>query len=109
MTERFAHARSVIELPESMRHLLGEDGDIQSKKGPVFATAIIAGTMGVKRTSELIPFCHPLPIEDCKVQQINTVSRPQPYRSIHLEPINSSPINLSRYSRWRSQLLQVAR
>jgi cyclic pyranopterin phosphate synthase len=32
----------------------------------VFATAIVAGTMGVKKTSELIPFCHPLPIEGCK-------------------------------------------
>ncbi|KNC49933.1 molybdenum cofactor biosynthesis protein C [Thecamonas trahens ATCC 50062] len=31
-------------------------------KGPVFATAVIAGTMAVKRTSDLIPMCHPLPI-----------------------------------------------
>ena len=28
-------------------------------------TAIIAGTMAVKKTSELIPFCHPLPVEAC--------------------------------------------
>jgi cyclic pyranopterin phosphate synthase len=33
----------------------------------VFQTAIIAGTMAVKKTSELIPFCHPLPIEKCKI------------------------------------------
>jgi cyclic pyranopterin phosphate synthase len=39
--------------------------DIQGPKGPVFQTAIIAGTMAVKKTSELIPFCHPLPIEHC--------------------------------------------
>ena len=37
--------------------------DFNTAKGPVFCTAIIAGTMAVKRTSELIPFCHPLPIE----------------------------------------------
>ena len=36
-------------------------------KGPVFQTAIIAGTMAAKRTHELIPFCHPLGIESCKL------------------------------------------
>ena len=37
------------------------------KKGDVLATARIAGIMAAKRTSELIPLCHPLPIEDCNV------------------------------------------
>ncbi len=46
------------------------DNDLQGPKGPVFQTAIIAGTMAVKRTSELIPFCHPLPIENCAFQII---------------------------------------
>ena len=44
-----------------------DGNDIQSKKGPVFQTAIIAGTMGAKRTHELIPFCHPLGLESCKI------------------------------------------
>ncbi|MEY2983844.1 MAG: molybdenum cofactor biosynthesis protein, partial [Cyanobacteriota bacterium] len=35
-------------------------------KGPVIQTAIIAGTMAVKKTAELIPFCHTLPIQSCK-------------------------------------------
>jgi cyclic pyranopterin phosphate synthase len=44
------------------------DGDeIHSKKGPVFATAIIAGVMAAKKTHELIPFCHPLGLEKCDV------------------------------------------
>jgi len=54
--------------------LLGEeiisqliDGDIQTKKGPVFQTAIIAGTMAAKKTWDLIPFCHPIPLEKCKI------------------------------------------
>ncbi len=42
-----------------------EDGDLKGPKGPVFQTAVIAGTMAVKKTSELIPFCHPLPVEAC--------------------------------------------
>lgn len=39
--------------------------DLQGPKGPVLQTAIIAGTMAVKKTSDLIPFCHPLPVEHC--------------------------------------------
>ena len=52
-------------------HLGGEmvakfqNNDLHGPKGPVFQTAIIAGTMAVKKTSELIPFCHPLPVENC--------------------------------------------
>lgn len=66
VTNRTAHAQGVIEVPsEIMSQLL--NGDFQTKKGPVFHTAIIAGTMAVKKTSDLIPFCHPLLIEGCKL------------------------------------------
>lgn len=34
----------------------------------MFTTAIVAGVQAAKRTSDLIPFCHPLPIEDCRVE-----------------------------------------
>jgi cyclic pyranopterin phosphate synthase len=45
-----------------------QNNDLHGPKGPVFQTAIIAGTMAVKKTSELIPFCHPLPVEHCLFQ-----------------------------------------
>lgn len=66
VTERRAHARSVVRLPEAVRALLS-DGDLHSKKGPVFHTAIVAGVMAAKRTSELIPLCHPIGLEDCQI------------------------------------------
>lgn len=66
-TTRTATARAVVVLPEAAAAALAE-GDIQTKKGPVFQTAILAGIMGAKRTSELIPLCHPLPLHDCKVE-----------------------------------------
>ena len=47
-----------------------QNNDLQGPKGPVFQTAIIAGTMAVKKTSELIPFCHPLPVENCEFKII---------------------------------------
>ena len=64
-TRRSATAQSIIEVGTEVMALL-EDGDIQSKKGPVFQTAIIAGTMAAKKTAELIPFCHPIPIDNAK-------------------------------------------
>jgi molybdenum cofactor biosynthesis protein MoaC len=41
--------------------------EIDGPKGPVFSTAIICGVLGSKRTSELIPFCHNIPIESCDI------------------------------------------
>jgi cyclic pyranopterin phosphate synthase len=67
VTRRMAHAKTSIKMPDSIiEKIIG--GDIKSKKGPVFHTAIIAGTMGVKNTSILIPFCHSLNIEKCDIK-----------------------------------------
>ena len=65
-TDREACARSVVRLPGAVLAEL-EGGDIATKKGPVFATAIIAGVMAAKKTHELIPFCHPLGLENCNI------------------------------------------
>jgi cyclic pyranopterin phosphate synthase len=54
-TERHAHASARVFLPPAVQQAV-EGDEIQSAKGPVFQTAIIAGTMGAKRTHELIPF-----------------------------------------------------
>ena len=65
-TERKAHARARVRLPADIAaHISGDE--IETKKGPVFATAIIAGVMAAKKTHELIPFCHPLGLDNCKV------------------------------------------
>lgn len=44
----------------------------KSKKGPVLQTAVIAAIMGVKKTSELIPMCHPLNLSgiNCEVEEL---------------------------------------
>jgi len=66
-TERYAHAMALVWLPAEVASQF-HHGDIASKKGPVFDTAILAGVMGAKRTSDLIPLCHPLPLSHCGVQ-----------------------------------------
>ena len=65
-TDRQAHARTIVEFPAAVADRFA-DGDIQTAKGPVFATAIVAGVMASKRTHELIPFCHPLGLDNCKI------------------------------------------
>jgi cyclic pyranopterin phosphate synthase len=66
VTKRTATARAIVSLPASIAAEFA-DGDYVSKKGSVIQTAILAGIMGAKRTSELIPLCHPLGLDDCKV------------------------------------------
>ena len=67
VTERRATAEARLRLPASVARALRRSGH-RTRKGPVFDTAIIAGVMAAKRTHELIPFCHPLPLENCQVE-----------------------------------------
>ena len=64
VSPRHAAAQAIVRFPVAVARAL-RDGGMRAKKGPVIDTAIIAGTMAVKRTHDLIPFCHPLAIERC--------------------------------------------
>lgn len=65
-TRREARAEAMIRLPATVARELARTGH-RTKKGPVFDTAIIAGVLAAKRTHELIPFCHPLPLSGVKI------------------------------------------
>ena len=64
ITRREATAEARVRLPANVAKGLAATGH-RTKKGPVFDTATIAAVQAVKRTHELIPFCHPLPIDHC--------------------------------------------
>lgn len=66
VTTRLAIAKSIVELPAEVEREF-KNNDIHTKKGSVFNTATIAGVMAAKKTAELIPFCHPIPIDDCQI------------------------------------------
>lgn len=66
ITWRTAVAEAVVTLPRSAALALRRAGE-RTKKGPVLDTAIVAGVMAAKRTHELVPFCHPLSLERCRV------------------------------------------
>ena len=67
VTKRVAQAQSIVVLnDEIMEHL--ENDEIHTKKGPVFQTAILAGIMAAKKTSDLIPLCHPLALDKVGIE-----------------------------------------
>jgi len=66
VTKRQATARATMFLGAEIISLF-EGDELSTKKGPVFQTAIIAGIQAVKKTSDLIPMCHPLLIHGVDV------------------------------------------
>jgi cyclic pyranopterin phosphate synthase len=62
---RTATAQAVVVIDPNIIDII-KDGN--SPKGNIFEAAKISATMGVKRTSELIPYCHPIPIDGIKVE-----------------------------------------
>ncbi len=67
VTVRTARARATVVFPPDVLEDRQAGTELRTKKGPVFDTAVVAGVMAAKRTAELIPFCHPIPLEDCQI------------------------------------------
>ena len=64
ITQRVALAKGeIVMLPQTLKLILEEE----IKKGDVFTVAKIAAINAAKRTSEIIPFCHPLPIQHIEI------------------------------------------
>jgi cyclic pyranopterin phosphate synthase len=65
LTQRRARASGLVRMaPDTLRLIR----DRQLSKGDVLAVAQLAGIMAAKRTGELIPLCHPLPVEAVAIQ-----------------------------------------
>lgn len=71
-TERLAVAAGAVYMqPETLRMI--QDGAL--KKGDVLTVARLAGMMGAKKTADLIPLCHPLPLTHLAVELALDVER----------------------------------
>ncbi|WP_245779097.1 cyclic pyranopterin monophosphate synthase MoaC [Albimonas pacifica] len=64
-TTRIAVARGAVEMQPETLALIAEG---RAKKGDVLAVARLAGIMAAKRTADLIPLCHPLPISSVTLE-----------------------------------------
>ncbi|WP_205500820.1 cyclic pyranopterin monophosphate synthase MoaC [Rufibacter psychrotolerans] len=67
VTVRTAVAEGKVRFPEAVFEQLSGQNFL-TKKGGVIQTAIIAGVMAAKKTSDIIPLCHPLALSTCKVE-----------------------------------------
>eukprot|EP00978_Attheya_sp_CCMP212_P002215 scaffold4523_cov50-Attheya_sp.AAC.5 len=70
-SQRMARARTKVIFPPEVMDafsISSNNNEMVGPKGPIFATAQLAGIMGAKRTSDLIPLCHPLPLDKVHVE-----------------------------------------
>ena len=65
VTTREATARTTVEMRAETLAMIVDGGH---PKGDVFAVARIAGILAAKRTADLIPLCHPLPVDSVRVE-----------------------------------------
>lgn len=72
-TTRIAVASGVIQVGKEAFEAVRANN---TKKGPVLQTAVIAAIMGVKKTSDLIPMCHPLNLSgiNCEIEEFSQTS-----------------------------------
>ncbi len=87
-----------------MKHYLSHETAPNSTaaKGPVLHTAAIAGTQGAKKTSDLLPFCHPLQLDHCKVIWVHAIffssssfTSEQCFFKVHAELVSNYVVEIS--------------
>ena len=66
-TERIAIARTMVKLPDEIFSKLNSTASKRSSKGSIFDVAVIAGTQAAKKTADLIPLCHIIPLDSVKI------------------------------------------
>lgn len=100
-TERMARARGSLRMrPETLAAIR----DNQIAKGDVLTVAKIAGIMGAKRTAELVPLCHPIPLSDVQVMLsldpalpgvvVEAVARTNAPTGVEMEAITAVSVSL---------------
>jgi cyclic pyranopterin phosphate synthase len=77
VTSRVAKAESYIKMTPETLDIITEG---RAKKGDVLGVARLAGIMAAKRTADLIPLCHPLPITKVSVDLTADGLRHRPHR-----------------------------
>ena len=63
-TDRLAIAKGAVRMKRETFNIMTEG---KAKKGDVLSIARVAGIMGCKKTSDLIPLCHPIPLSNVKI------------------------------------------
>ena len=72
-TDRVAIAKGTVRMKRETFNIMTEG---EAKKGDVLSIARIAGIMGCKKTSDLIPLCHPIPLSNVKINLVPNTELP---------------------------------
>ena len=74
-TKRVSIARGNVVFPPETFELL-KSSKYNSAKGPIISTSIVAGVLAAKKTPEIIPFCHHVPLDGCDITIIESEKIP---------------------------------
>ncbi|MDP0491599.1 MAG: cyclic pyranopterin monophosphate synthase MoaC [Verrucomicrobiota bacterium JB023] len=108
MVDVSAKAETVRTATAGCRVRIGADllsqmdgGELKNKKGPVLHTAILAGIQATKLTSQLIPLCHPLPLDSAQIDivpldderlQVNCTARTTGKTGVEMEALTGASV-----------------
>ncbi len=93
VTHRTAKARASIRFPQAVYQTIMDNGK-QTPKGSIEGIARIAGIMGAKKTADLIPLCHPLPLEKCQLSFEFLPDEPRLIITAHAEVTHKTGIEM---------------
>jgi cyclic pyranopterin monophosphate synthase len=103
-TQRVARASGTIRmLPETLAAIV----NAQVKKGDVLGTARIAAVMAAKRTSELIPLCHPLALTDVQVDLLPDAALPGVRAEVSVTTVGRTGVEMEALTAVSVALLTV--
>ena len=90
-TDRVAIAKGTVRMKRETFNIMTEG---KAKKGDVLSIARIAGIMGCKKTSELIPLCHPIPLSNVKINLIPNTELPGVDIEAHVKTNGSTGVEM---------------
>ena len=90
-TDRVAIAKGTVRMKRETFNIMTEG---KAKKGDVLSIARIAGIMGCKKTSDLIPLCHPIPLSNVKINLVPNTELPGVDIEAHVKTNGSTGVEM---------------
>ena len=90
-TDRLAIAKGTVRMKRETFNIMTEG---KAKKGDVLSIARIAGIMGCKKTSDLIPLCHPIPLSNVKINLVPNTELPGVDIEAHVKTNGSTGVEM---------------
>ena len=103
-TDRLAIAKGTVRMKRETFNIMTEG---KAKKGDVLSIARVAGIMGCKKTSDLIPLCHPIPLSNVKINLEPNRELPGVDIEAHVKTNGPTGVEMEALSGVNSALLAI--